>query len=415
MLPDGDGILVGVFAEGSGRRRIEVISAATGLREPLVSDASFGRYVSTGHLIYYVGDTVYAAPFDPARRVVTVAAVPVLQSEPGLFGVGYLDVADSGSLVHIEAGATQRTQRLVWVSRDGQVTPVTEERAGYSSPRIRPDGTAVAVVVNRGSQEAFDIYTYDTVRGGRTRVTVNPRPEDAPVWHPQGTRLAFNALAEAGGFSLVWKAPDGTGETHSLVDVMNPASHMPGEMAIPTAWSPDGRTLLFLAADFGQLDIYRLALDDTGQPGKLEAWVGTEAQEHSASFSPNGQWVVYASDESGRYEVYVMPLTGAGGRTLVSTDGGGEPACSVDSCEIFYRNGDQMMVVEASTEPTFAAGTPRPLFDEPFSPMARLGVRNYGVTPDGQAFVMVQDETPDVPIRVVLNWHQVLLERVPLD
>lgn len=165
-----------------------------------------------------------------------------------------------------------------------------------------------------------------------------------------------------------------------------------------------------------RIGIYRMTLDANGESSEVELWRGTDFRERGATVSPDGRWVAYASDDSGQAEVYVVPLDGSGGRPTLSTDGGDEPVWAHDGREIFYRNDARMMAVEVTTGPTFSAGTPRALFEMPSTPTFRWGIRNYDVHPDGQRFLVVEDEIGDraVPIRIVLNWAEELKARVPV-
>ena len=134
-------------------------------------------------------------------------------------------------------------------------------------------------------------------------------------------------------------------------------------------------------------------------------------------FSPDGHWLAYVSNESGRFDVYVQPFPGPGGKRQISTEGGNEPVWSRNGEELFYRNGNQMMAVEITTEPSFSAGTPRLLFEGAFRRGSVLRA-DYDVTPDGQRFVMLQQGGPDsgaTQINVVLNWFEELKQRVPVQ
>jgi serine/threonine-protein kinase len=156
-----------------------------------------------------------------------------------------------------------------------------------------------------------------------------------------------------------------------------------------------------------------MPVDGNGVPTPI---LVTEFSEHSAMFSPDGRWIVYVSDESGREEIYVRPYPGPGGKYAVSTEGGREPVWSSGGREIFYRNGDKMMVVPVQTNPDFSAGTPKVLFEEPYA-MWFGGGNNYDVTPDGQRLLMIRRDTESAPrqINVVLNWHEELKRLVPTN
>jgi Tol biopolymer transport system component len=188
---------------------------------------------------------------------------------------------------------------------------------------------------------------------------------------------------------------------------------------MPTSWSPDGQTLAFtdvLDRVTGTGDIRMLPLEDKQE---LWAFLDTEFDESGAMFSPNGRWLAYMSNETGRDEVYVQPfsVTGPRGTKQISVSGGTEPLWAPDSRELFYRNGDKMMAVAIETEPELSIGTPRLLFEERFSPGPPWARRNYDISPDGKRFLMIKREQDLVPteIIVVLNWFEELKRLVPTD
>jgi Tol biopolymer transport system component len=176
-------------------------------------------------------------------------------------------------------------------------------------------------------------------------------------------------------------------------------------------WSPDGRFLVFYEPNpKTRADIWILPLEGDRTP---VPFVSTPFNESSPSFSPDGRFLAYVSDESGRNEIYVQSFPEPSGKVLVSKDGGNAPRWSPDGRELFYRNGDRMMSVAVDTESNFTAGSPQLLFEGRYLPVVN---RNYDVSPDGRRFVMVRSKggTEPTELNVVLNWHQELLEKVPV-
>jgi Tol biopolymer transport system component len=218
-----------------------------------------------------------------------------------------------------------------------------------------------------------------------------------PVWSPDGKRIAVISNKDAAQ-NTYWLMADGSGEMQRL--------NTSTDITSPTSFSPDGRLLALNQVDpVTQRDIWLVQLSD------LKTWpfLRTPVNETSARFSPDGHWIAYASDESGRWEIYVQPYPGPGGKWQISTDGGTEPVWNLKGRELFYRSEDKMMAVDISTRPAFSAGKPRMLFagDYFFAPGSD-SAPEYDVSPDGQRFLMLKDSggstAAQSQIVVVQNW-----------
>jgi Tol biopolymer transport system component len=201
--------------------------------------------------------------------------------------------------------------------------------------------------------------------------------------------------------STYWKPADGSGEAEPLLT--------PGTADAPFSWSPDGRVLAVDSAH----DIWVLPVegDRTASP-----FLVTQFNTKSPRFSPDGCFIAYASDESGRDEVYVQPYPGPGEKVAISTGGGRGPVWSADGRELFFRSGDQMMAADVKTDPTFTVGKPRRLFEGHYV-VEPARHTNYDVAADGQRFVMIQvdEESAPTQINVVLNWFEELKRLVPTE
>jgi hypothetical protein len=187
------------------------------------------------------------------------------------------------------------------------------------------------------------------------------------------------------------------------------------------SWSPDGHLLAFHEVNPAtQRDIWVLRMGDSstssGQVRKAQPFLRTPFDELVPKFSPDGRWLAYISNESGRYEVYVQPYPGPGGKWQISTEGGSEPVWNPNGRELFYRSGGKMMAVDIATQPGFAAGKPRMLFEGRYEP-APFPAANYDVSSDGQRFLMLKPTEPaeaaPTQINVVLNWFEELKQKVP--
>jgi eukaryotic-like serine/threonine-protein kinase len=272
----------------------------------------------------------------------------------------------------------------------------------YFGPRLSPDGRRVGVtIVTQDSQ----IWLYDLSRETLTRFTFGDSNE-LSIWTPDAKRIAFASRKE-GPLNSFWQLADGSGGLERLNTSEN--------IQAPMSWSPDGQLLAFTEVNpTTGYDIWVLNMKDR----KPQPLLRTPLNESAPSFSPDGHWLAYNSDESGRYEVYVQPYPGPGGRYEISTEGGTEPVWNRNGHELFYRNGDKMMGVEVTTQPSFSAGNPKMLFEGPYL-LTPLTAPNYDVSPDGQRFLMLkptdQEQAGPTHINVVLNWFEELKQKVPTE
>jgi eukaryotic-like serine/threonine-protein kinase len=407
FLPGGKAVLFSAALTSSVwiTAQIAVHSVATGERRTLVQLGTQPRYALSGHLVYAQGSTLMAVPFDPQRLVVTGATVPVVEGilQSRFTGATQYSLSSTGSLIYITAGAQAAESRMVWVNRNGAEQPVAAPARAYRIPRLSPDGQRVAV--NIDDQET-QVWVYDLSRNTLTRLTFGGKLNGAPVWAPDGKRIAFQSDRE-GPLSLFSQRGDGSGGLERLTtSEFAPAVN---------SWSSDGQLLAFneLNPNTG-FDLGVLRLSDR----KVQPFLRTPFNESAPRFSPDGHWLAYISDESGRYEIYVQPYPGPGGKWQISTDGGTEPVWNPNSREMFYRSGRKMMAVDIATRPGFAAGKPRVLFEGEYVPTP-LTFPNYDVSPDGQRFLMLKpaEATEGAPtqINVVLNWFEELKRRVPTE
>jgi serine/threonine-protein kinase len=406
LLPGGDAVIFTVQPNGASfdEAQIEVLDLESGARRIVARGGSFGRYVPSGHLVYVHEGTLFALPFDADELEPTGAPVPIV--ERVLYDVrnggAQLDFSPQGHLIYVSGNVVSTRRTVVWVEPDGTSTPLLEELRDYGSPRISPDGTRLALDYAGGSPEE-DIWIYDMVRGATTRLTFSDKTDLVPVWSPDGLRVAFSSLREASVPNIHWKLADGSGAAERLT-----ASK---KAQFATSFSPDGRYLLFME-EGGQTnwDLYTLDLRD----GSIELFLQTGFREGNGTFSPDGRWVAYDSDESGRFESYVRPFPAGGGKWQVSTDGGGNPIWSADGSRLYYTNEGKLMVVDVSAEgATFRPEAPR-VYAESRDLRSSL-FRQYDVAGDGRLVTVSNaDDTGDTPSAtyLVLDWFRELRENV---
>ncbi len=383
--------------------QIAVQLIGTGERRTLIPGATQPRYASSGHLVGAQGGNLMAVPFDPQRLEVTGPAVPVVEGvlQSTTSGAAQYSFSATGSLVYIPGSNQADQRRLVWVTRNGAEQPVDAPARPYVFPRLSPDGRRVAVVI---AEQESQVWLYDLSRETLTRLTFEGNVNLNPVWTPDGKRVAFHSNKE-GPPTIYWQLADGSGRPERLTTTEY--------VHVPMSWSPDGQLLAFFEVNPATgYDIWVLRLSDR----KAQPFLRTPFEESVPRFSPDGRWLAYVSNESGRHEIYVQPFPGPGGKLQISSEGGREPAWNPNGRELFYRSGDKMMAVDIATQPSFAAGKPRVLFEGRYEPSLATAP-NYDVSPDGQRFLMLKrseaGEGAPTQINVVLNWFEELKRRVP--
>jgi len=407
VLPGGKHALVSIQRigrESYDAADVAVVDLETGEVSVVVEGGYHARYVPTGHLVFMTGGSLMAAPFSLSSRKTTGPPVQILDdvmTEPRT-GAAYFAFSETGTLVYA-AGAAVRVseRRMVWVGRDGSTEPVTEKLAVYSWPRLSPDGSRIAVAIEGAND---DVWLYDLGRGTFTRFTFEGR-NIAPLWTPDGTGLTFSSTLAGDPRipvpNLLMRSADGSGDSERLW----PTSFA----SFAGAWTPDGGKLVFmgLAADE---DILVGARDDDA-PSPLLA---SRFREMCASLSPDGRWLAYASDESGRSEVYLRPFPGPGAKVQVSTEGGDEPVWAKSGRELFYRNRNQVVAANISTGQKLAIGEPEVLFERSFDRSPIPGLTNYDVSKDGRFLMIEPSEHASIKeLNVVLDWFDELERLVP--
>jgi serine/threonine protein kinase/Tol biopolymer transport system component len=412
ILPGGKHVLFTVARAGSfDEAHIVVQSLETGVRQTLLKGGANAHYVPTGHLVYVRAGSVMAAPFDLEQLKVMDTAVPVVEGlmvDPST-GAGHFSFSGAGSLVYVTGGAEPTGRSLVWVDRRGATRTLTDGRRQFQNPILSPDGRRLAVGIYGTSQ---DIWIYDFARGTLTPLTFYASEDWGPIWTHDGQRVTFTSVKPGAKPNLSWKAADGS-DTEEPLTISN-------DPQFTGSWSPDGKTLAFTAFDESNdpstgNDIWVLTLEGDRQP---RPFLRTTFSEYGPEFSPDGHWLAYVSNESGRNEVYVQPFPGPGAKRQISTEGGFSPVWAGNGRELFYRHDDKMMSVAITLQPGFTAAVPRLLFAGKYEETGRPDdPRNYDVTYDGQRFVMIKaSEQPSTPSQLIvaLEWFDELRRRVPV-
>jgi eukaryotic-like serine/threonine-protein kinase len=363
----------------------------------LASDTS-AAFVPPDRLLFVRGDVLMAAQFDPNNGTLAGETQPIAQPvgvDEGTFS-GMFSVSP-GVLAYRATGGGQRRQ-LVWMDRTGKVleTMGATDDNGLSSPALDPTGHRIAVI--RTVLHNIDVWLLDASRGTPARFTFDPAPEGVSVWSPDGRRMVYIAYRGA-GVALYEKSATGAGSERMVA----------ADTGFPLSWSSDGRLVLYSRADVKTgVDLWALPM--TGEP-KPFAIMRTAMDQRGGEFSPDGRWLAYESNESGRFEVYVQSFPEAGGKWQASSAGGTQVRWRRDGRELYYVAPDGRLMavsVEANSDgKTLNFGVPMSLFQTRLATGANVipGRPEYAVAPDGR-FLMnaIVDDTPPSPITVVVNW-----------
>jgi Tol biopolymer transport system component/tRNA A-37 threonylcarbamoyl transferase component Bud32 len=418
MLPDGKHFLfyaVSTYPALNPQNPSEVDKSGLYIRsleggEPrlLSTTRSRAAYVN-GHLLYVDANVLTARPFDLdalefSGDPITLAE-DVTQSVDSLWGGALFSVSQTGNLLFVRGARETRDEvRIQWFDRDGTVLETGDDVEPYNDLRLSGDDRSLLVTMGDPS----DVWIHDLQRDVATRFTFDSGNDDSAVWSPNGDRVAFASSRIISGQQFtpgnlfVKDSSGSTAEEHLQL------SERPPNLA-PSDWSPDG-SLLALTAFSPRTgrDILFYSFDE----GALVDWLVTPGDEQLAVFSPDGRWVAYESDETGRYEIYVAALSGGGGKWQVSNAGGEMARWRADGAELFFVTSDDvMMAVTVETDDAFRHGTPVKLFDAP--PILRFGTApSWDVTNDGKRFVILapgkdHEENPGT-VTLVQGWTSLL-------
>ncbi len=370
---------------------VHVFDLATDSSRLLVADAAGAWYSPTGHLLY--GDrsgALFAAALDLKRLTLTSGAVPVIEDVLP----GSIALSASGSLVYAVATGGSVPTELVWVSRQGQVERVDSSwRADFQYPAVSPDGTSLAVSVRDGPTQIW-IRRAD---GTRQQLTDSGTVNWRPSWSADSRSIVFLSNrrgAAQGGYDAYQSVVDGSAPAQLLLDYH--FGLWEAEL------SPDNQWLVVRSdeeSNIGRIRARRLTGDTTLVPQVVDQYLN-----NNVSLSPDGRWLAYTSNRSGRKEVYVAPFPSATSARLVSRYGGSEVRWARSGRELFYKGERELMVVPITPGAAFVAGTPRPLFGLSGFRSARNRPQ-YDVSPDGQRFLMIREPSDEQFGKVVYVEH----------
>jgi serine/threonine-protein kinase len=424
VLPHGQAVVFTIQRTSGSLRNADVgvLDLSTGGRKVLIRGGSQAQYVNRGHLVYAREGMLHAVRFDLTRLEIVGEPVQVIdQMMIGhLLGVNFA-VSPQGTLVYLPASASSQPElrSLVWVTREGREEPLTAAgRRPYAAARLSPDGTRVALDVR---DQSSDIWIWDLSRQILTRLTNNPGGDTSPMWMPDGQRIVWTSARGNDTGNMYWQAADGTGAAERLTTSRG--------VQFPTSVSLDGTRLVLFGNGLSGGRSFGISLLTLNGPlprlagGRLEPtalldWPSADHQ--NGEISPDGRWIAYQSNESGRFEVYVRPFPHADAKRIpISPGGGTRPAWARNGRELFYLDADGYLTTVSvqSGDTTFIPGTPKRLFNRRYyaglSPRGR-DLREYDVARDGRRFLMIKNEGNDdgpplLPsMVVVLNWGEEL-------
>jgi Tol biopolymer transport system component len=400
FLPDGQRVVFVALGEGDGVPGVYVASLGHPDERRLLVPGLTRTLHAGRHVLSATGGTLLAQPFDAERAELTGEAVAIASSV-GFWavnpGIAWLGVSPGGTLAYFSGQAITGQAQLAWLDRNGGQVGTIGAPGHYGQIALSPDERNVAVEIP-DAEGQYDLWVMDVARGVTSRVTATPESERDPVWSPDGRSLAF--IARTGdGADLRRKGLRASEPETVLTD--SP------EQDIPESWSSDGETLLFLRqTGNNEQTVWALPLSGEGEAEP----VLTAFRMDEPQLSPDGRWLAYISDESGRDEIYVEPFRREGDRVRVSVDGGGQPKWRGDGKELFFTtSNNRLMAVEAQAAgDRIEVSLPVELFE--IRGLQGTGYDDYAPSADGQRFLVKLpiEEDRKRQLHVVTNWPSLL-------
>ena len=397
FLPDGKHFLYWArTSQGTQGNALNVGELGSPQTKELMKSETMAEYAS-GHLLFVREQTLMARPFNPRTLEITGEAAPVAEhiAVNGSVSRPIFSVSENGSLVY-ESGETAGNWNLEWIARDGKPVSTVAQSDRYFYPALSPDGTRLAVNLFNGTQGTQDIWIFDLVRGTKTRLTFGTTSQLAPAWSPDGKTIFYQSNA-TGGFHIYSKPADGSGSEQTVIESKDAEEQVPSP-------SPDGRYLVYLRRSGSQAstDLWAVPLFSDRKPIPI---VQTAFLKNGAAVSPDGRWLAYQTNESGRNEIYVTAFPAGGAKWQVSTNGGGAARWRKDGKELFFLDPtDNIVAVDVNVSGNAPQlGVPHALFQ---ANAIQRQTGPFDVTGDGKKFLVNVGNLKEGsdPLTLVLNW-----------
>jgi serine/threonine-protein kinase len=385
VLADGKTVLFTIWFGSAEQAELAVASLDDGKVTPLGVHGVTPLGVVDGQLVYLTSDgVVMAIPFDLRSR--RTSGRPTRVQDDVRVNIGGSDhdeafLTNDGALVYWRGN---ENRRLVWVDRTGHSTAALDSAREYANVRLSPNGRQAALTIATGAKR--DIWNLDLAAGTLTPVTTTGTSRNA-MWSADGERI-FYASTHSGRAAFWWQPADGSGEPQRALD----PPHNPWFADL----APDGRSVVFNAISSGTFNLETVSLDSSHAARMVSA--SPSAIEAMGRFSPDGRWVAYNSDESGRMEVYVRPFAGGGGRVQISVAGGQRAIWSHDGKQLYYWEGNRLISATLAFGPGPAVVSRTPLFSGRYE-------NDFDVAPDGSRFLMIQSQPTGLELIVVPSWR----------
>jgi eukaryotic-like serine/threonine-protein kinase len=398
FLPDGRHFVFFTQAAQPDYRGIRLGSLDNPQTKFLLRADTKAEYSAAGYLLLMRGRKILAQKFDPDNGDLIGDPAPVTESAHYEPPYRYADLSVANQALLYRQGGDLSCQ-LIWFDRGGKQLAAVFSPDEYDSLQLSPDGTQVLLDCNDPQEETSDIWQFDLLRVTRRRLTISRAVDTYPIWAPDGRRMAFVSNRE-GFWGIYQKALSGDDKEELLLKGDQ-------QLSLTSDWSPDGKFIVYRKYQNTGIDLELLPLYGDHQPrGYLE----TPFDESYGKVSPDGHWLAYQSDNSGRMEINVQSFPEPGRRVTISHGGGTLPRWRSDGKELYYvAADDKLMAVRVETGASFHAGTPKALFD--LGSFGRIiGRYMYDVSRDGRKFLVIRqlEDASMRPLTVVQNWTELL-------